>query len=271
MSNENRMQEKKITNKDLRRSLHRYITARQAPFNYETMQSGGFVYAIHPILEKLYSDPEIIAEKERQYFKFYNTHPWMGNLILAVAIAVESTKDKDATTTAVDLRTALMGPLAGLGDAIVFIMPMTILGAIAAYMALQGSVVGFLIAESVALLIWAAFYKLFFVAHKQGVTFVTSRSKQLNNLTQAASIVGISIVGALVASTVSVHTGIQLNYGEVSQSLDDLLGTILPNLLNVLVVVGIYFGLNIKKMTSGKMVLIVIILSIILSAIGILG
>lgn len=265
------MSNNELTKKDLKKCLHRYIATRQAPFNYETMQSGGFVYSIHPALEKIYEgDAEVIAEKHQSYFKFYNTHPWMGNLILAVAIAVEQTKDKDATKTAVDLRTALMGPLAGLGDSIIWIMPMTILGAIASYMALEGSILGWVIAEAVQLIIWFAFYKLFFVAYKQGVTFVTSKSTKLKNLTEAAAVIGLAVIGALVASTVNVKAGLQLNYGEVSQSLNDLLNTIIPNFMNIVAVLLIYLGLGIKKMTSGKMVILIIVLSIVFSVLGIL-
>lgn len=261
----------KLTKSDLRRCLHRYIFTRQAPFNYETMQSGGFVYSITPALEKIYdNDKELIAEKHKDYFRFYNTQPWMGNLILGVAIAVEETQDPEATKTAVDLRTALMGPLAGLGDAIVFIMPMTILGAIAAYTALEGSIVGWVIAQAIQMVIWFGFYKAFFVAHERGVTFVTSKSTSLRNLTDAAAIIGLTVVGALVASTVKVKTGIELNYGEISQSLNDLLNSILPNFLNVVTVLLVYLGLGIKKMTTGKMVTLIIVLGIALSAANIL-
>ena len=169
-----------LTKKDLRRCLNRYIFTRQSPFNYETMQSGGWVYSIHPAMEKIYDgDADLLAEKYKDHFKFYNTHPWMGNIILGACIAIESTKDPDATKQAVEMRTALMGPLAGIGDAIIWIMFMTILGAIAAYMALEGSIVGWVIAEAIQLVIWFAFYKLFFVAYEQGVTFVTTRSAQL--------------------------------------------------------------------------------------------
>lgn len=264
------MSSKELTKSDLRKCLHRYIFTRQAPFNYETMQSGGFVYSIHPALEKIYDDDDVIAEKHKSYYKFYNTQPWMGNLILALDIAIEQTEEENATTTAVDLRTALMGPLAGLGDSIIFILPMTILGAIAAYMALEGSIVGWVIAQTIQMIIWFAFYKLFFVAYKQGVSFVTSKSAQLNHLTEAAAIIGLSVIGALIASTVNVKAGIQLNYGEVEQSLNDLLNTILPNFMNVVAVILIYLGLDIKKMSSGKMVIIVIVVSIILSSLGIL-
>ena len=261
-----------LTKKDLRRCLNRYIFTRQSPFNYETMQSGGWVYSIHPAMEKIYDgDADLLAEKYKDHFKFYNTHPWMGNIILGACIAIESTKDPDATKQAVEMRTALMGPLAGSGDAIIWIMFMTILGAIAAYMALEGSIVGWVIAEVIQLVIWFAFYKLFFVAYEQGVTFVTTRSAQLQHITEAASVLGLSVVGALVASTVNVKFGITMSYGEVVQPVNDLLDSIIPHFGNVVTVALIYWGLGRKSMTSGKMIVIVLVAAIVLSAIGILA
>lgn len=261
-----------LTKKDLRRCLNRYIFTRQSPFNYETMQSGGWVYSIQPAMEKIYDgDADLLAEKYKDHFKFYNTHPWMGNIILGACIAIESTKDPDATKQAVEMRTALMGPLAGIGDAIIWIMFMTILGAIAAYMALEGSIVGWVIAEAIQLVIWFAFYKLFFVAYEQGVTFVTTRSAQLQHITEAASVLGLSVVGALVASTVNVKFGITMSYGEVVQPVNDLLDSIIPHFGNVVTVALIYWGLGRKSMTSGKMIIIVLVAAIVLSAIGILA
>ena len=261
-----------LTKKDLRRCLNRYIFTRQSPFNYETMQSGGWVYSIHPAMEKIYDgDADLLAEKYKDHFKFYNTHPWMGNIILGACIAIESTKDPDATKQAVEMRTALMGPLAGIGDAIIWIVFMTILGAIAAYMALEGSIVGWVIAEAIQLVIWFAFYKLFFVAYEQGVTFVTTRSAQLQHITEAASVLGLSVVGALVASTVNVKFGITMSYGEVVQPVNDLLDSIIPHFGNVVTVALIYWGLGRKSMTSGKMIVIVLVAAIVLSAIGILA
>ena len=261
-----------LTKKDLRRCLNRYIFTRQSPFNYETMQSGGWVYSIHPAMEKIYDgDADLLAEKYKDHFKFYNTHPWMGNIILGACIAIESTKDPDATKQAVEMRTALMGPLAGIGDAIIWIMFMTILGAIAAYMALEGSIVGWVIAEVIQLVIWFAFYKLFFVAYEQGVTFVTTRSAQLQHITEAASVLGLSVVGALVASTVNVKLGITMSYGEVVQPVNDLLDSIIPHFGNVVTVALIYWGLGRKNMTSGKMIVLVLVAAILLSAIGVLA
>ena len=260
-----------LTKKDLTKTLWRFIFTRQAPFNYETMQSGGWVWSIHPAMKKIYGDDKVLAEKYKDHFKFYNTHPWLGNLILGACLAIESTKDKDATRSAVELRTALMGPLAGLGDAIIWIMLMTIMGAIAAYQALDGSVMGWVIAEAVQLVIWVTFFRLFFVAYEKGLSFVTDKSAQLNNMTEAASIIGITVVGALVASTVNVNIAITPTIGEVQQSLNDLLNMIVPKFGNIVTVALMYWALGKKNMTSGKMVLIVIVAAIILGALGILG
>jgi len=267
-----KMSEKvKLDHSILRKVLYRYLWTRQAPFNYETMQAGGWVYSMHPAMKAIYPDDEILKSKYRDYFRFYNCHPWMGNLILGACLAIESTKEEDATETAVELRTALMGPLAGLGDAIIWILPMTVLGAIAAYQALDGSIVGWVIAEAIQLVIWFTFNRLLYVAYDQGINFVTERSAQLKNLTEAASVLGLAVIGALCASTVSVHFGIQMNVGEVSQSLDDLLNMILPHFGNIIAVAAIYWGLSRKGMTSGKMVVILIVLSIILAALKILA
>ena len=58
------MSERILTKKDLSKVLNRYVWARQSPFNYETMQSGGWVWAIHPAMAKIYdNDKEVLSAK----------------------------------------------------------------------------------------------------------------------------------------------------------------------------------------------------------------
>jgi PTS system mannose-specific IID component len=266
------MSEPVLTKKDLSKVLHRYIWARQSPFNYETMQSGGWVYAMHPAMAKLYdNDPEILTAKYRQYFRFYNTHPWMGNIIMGACLAVESTKKPDCTETAVDLRTALMGPLAGLGDSIIWVILPTVMGAIAAYQAQEGSILGWVLAEAVQLVIWIAFNRGFYIAYDRGIDFVTSRSESLNHLTSAATIVGLAVVGALTASIVNVKFGITWTVGELTQNLDDLMNAIVPHFANVVTMIIMYYLIAKKNISTGKLVLWTIVVTIILSAFNILA
>ena len=82
---------------------------------------------------------------------------------------------------------------------------------------------------------------------------------------------GLSVVGALVASTVNVKFGITMSYGEVVQPVNDLLDSIIPHFGNVVTVALIYWGLGRKNMTSGKMIVLVLVAAILLSAIGVLA
>ena len=47
---------KVLDNKVLRKVLLRYVMSRQTCFNYETMQSGPWVWSMLPAMQELYSD-----------------------------------------------------------------------------------------------------------------------------------------------------------------------------------------------------------------------
>lgn len=258
-----------LTRKDLSKAFLRYCLWRQTCFNYETMQSGGWVFAMNPSLKKIYKDDEIVAEKDKKYFQFFNCNPWFGLLLFGSCLAIESTQEDNATDTAVTLRTALMGPLAGLGDSLIFILPSTILGSIAAYNAIAGSAVGLVIAIVFSIILWSIFYRLAFVAYDKGIGFVTDHSKQLKNITAAVSALGLIVVGSLISTNVKLNISYTFTMGEVTQSIQDLLNYIMPNFTGVVAVALIYWGFSFKKMTSGKMVWIIILASLILAFFGI--
>lgn len=244
----------RLTKKDLTRTLLRYVMSAQICFNYETMQSAGFVWSMHPAMKKLYPDDKVLREKYKCYYKFFNTHPWFGRMILTACLAIETTKDPHATQTALDVRTGLMGPLAGLGDSIVWVLLPTVMGAIASYSALQGSLVGWAMAAIVNILLWLVFWRLSYTVYDKGISFITEKSQSLSHLTDACAILGIIVIGALTVSTVNVHLAISWQVGDLTQNLDDLLNGILPCFMNLVTMVAIYLGLDIKGMSPGKMV-----------------
>ena len=93
----------------------------------------------------------------------------------------------------------------------------------------------------------------------------------MNHLTSAATIVGLAVIGALCASTVSVNLGISWTVGELTQSLDDLVNQIIPHFANVLTMLGMYWLVAKKNVTTGKLVLGTIIVTVALSAFNILA
>ena len=270
MSNMDAKQPVVLTDKDLRQVLVRYVLSRQTCFNYETMQSGPWVWSMLPAMKKMYTDDEI-AKKNESYFKFLNCHPWFGQLILMANLAIESTKDENATETALDVRTSLMGPLAGLGDAIVWVLLPTVVGAIAGYQAQQGSLVGMVVAMAANIALWLLFWFLAFPVYRKGVSFITSKAASLRNLTEVCSILGIIVLGAMVATTVDVQFALTWTVGDLTQNLNDLLNTIIPCFGNVITVAALYWALGKKGIKSGNLIWIVIIVAIVLGAIGFLG
>lgn len=261
-----------LTKKDLNKAFLRWTCFSQICFNYETMQSCGVVYALGPALEKIYADdPEALKEKFAAHFQFFNTQPWMGNPILAAALAIEETKEANCSETANAIKTSLMGPFAGLGDSIFFVLPKTILGAIAAYMAVEGSAAGVIICLVVGLAMLIVRKFLWNVGYDQGVKFITQNQAVLNNLTDAASVLGLCVVGALVASMVKANIPLTFTVGEATKSVQETLNSIMPNFVPLLVTGVTYWALGKKKMTSTKMVWIIIVISILAYALGILA
>lgn len=238
-----------LTKKDINRVLTRYVVSRQTCFNYETMQSGPWVWSMHPAMKKIYQDDDVLAEKYKSYFKFFNCHPWFAQLIMMANLAIESTKEENCTETALDVRTSLMGPLAGLGDAIVWVLLPTVLGAIAGYQAQNGGIFGMVLAIAVNIALWVVFWKLAWPVYQKGVSFITDRSASLHNLTEVCSILGIIVLGAMVASTVNVNIAYSWTVGDLTQNLGDLLNTIIPCFGNVVTTAILYWALGHKKMT----------------------
>lgn len=267
------MSERMLSKKDLWKYGIRYAICSQACMNYETSQSLGGVYAIEPYMEKLYGDePEVLSEKLIQHSQYFNCQSYFAAAIWAAALAIEETKDETATATAVALKTSLMGPFAGVGDAIFNTIPKVVFASMAAYAAIEGNILtGLLLFLLVTPFIIFSRQAIINLAYFEGAKIVTEHQEQLNNIREAISVLGVIVVGALTASVVKVSTPIVFSVGESSQALQDVFNQIIPCLLPVLAVFGIYKGLDIKKMNTTRMVWLVIVIGLILSYFGIIG
>lgn len=117
--------------------------------------------------------------------------------------------------------------------------------------------------------LWLVFWRLSYTVYDKGISFITERSQSLSHLTDACAILGIIVIGALTVSTVDVHLAVSWTVGDLTQNLDELLNGILPCFMNLVTMLAIYLGLDIKGMSPGKMVWIVMIVAVVLGASGI--
>ena len=262
----------KFTKKELMKSSARHQFGLQLGHNYARMQGLGYFYSIYPALKKIYADnPEALDKACRAHHMYYNTTPQMSEIILGMDIAIEEAEGIDAIDTVIGLKTGLMGPFAAFGDVIFSTIQQTIFGAIAANMAIQGNFTGMLI-----WMLWYIFviflrFYLFNIGYKQGSNLVSSMNGKLESITRGAGIVGLMVVGALISSTIKITIPITFTSGEVTFALQDALDSILLYLPQIGLTALIYWLSGKPKMTTTKLIFIVMISAIILAALHIIA
>lgn len=262
----------KLTKKDFNQINRRNLFFNQLGWNYEKMQGSGYLFIMLPQLRKLYGDhtPEL-KKAMKTHNQFFNTNPSVNMIIQGIDLAIESKEGVESLETISGLKTGLMGPLAAIGDSIFASLLPAILGAIAANMAVQGNAFGLLIWLIANFIIMYIRWIQLPLAYHEGTTLVTKMQGQLNALTDAATLLGVYVVGALVATLINIQVPFVAHIGKVTVTLQNEIDMILPKIVPGLLVGLIYWLLGRKNMTSTKAIFIVIIVAVICSALGILG
>ncbi len=266
------MNNQKLTKQELNAISWRYILGSQLNWNYERMMSSGYLYGILPVLKKFYGNDESqLQDMMRTHNQFFNTNAIFGNLIMGIDVAIEEEDGYRAKDTIIALKTALMGSLAGVGDSLFHVIWGTIFGSIAGTLAQSGSIVGCVIwvIANIALLFGRA--ALLPLGYKQGVKLVTTLKNKLSAFTNAATVLGVTVIGALIPSVVKATVPFVYKKDGVELVIQDTLDAILPSLVPVLLVLLTYWMLGQKKLNSTRVIWIILILSIALSAVGILA
>ena len=114
----------KLTKKELRKFSLRYAITAQASQSYEAMQGIACVYSMGPFFEKWFADdPDLMQKKFQNNLKFFNCQTYFGAAITAAALAIEQDRDPSSLQLAASLKTSLMGPFSGIGDALCTTIP----------------------------------------------------------------------------------------------------------------------------------------------------
>ncbi|WP_440506866.1 PTS system mannose/fructose/sorbose family transporter subunit IID [Serratia nevei] len=141
------------------------------------------------------------------------------------------------------VKVALMGPLGGIGDALFWLTLLPICAGIGASLALEGSLFG----PIVFLLLFNLFHfgLRFGLAHygyQAGTSALALLKTHTRRISHAASIVGMTVIGALVASYVHLSTPLVMHAGKASVALQtDVLDKLMPNLLPLCFTLLIFF------------------------------
>lgn len=261
----------KLTKADLKNVRWRWYFLGEASWNYEKMQGLGYCFSMMPVLRKLYPNQDDLREALRTHMQYFNTHQEFCELILGADCAMEEQDGAQVLPAVASLKAGLMGPLAGIGDTLYGVIANTIFFSIGSYLALEGNPIGV-----IAYFVWAlvrTFIRGQFITlgYQQGTKIITTMSEKLGQLTAAASVLGITVAGALIASVVSANVSTVLTMGEVTMEVQAVLDQIMPKLIPVVLVALLYWMLGKKGMTSFKAILLVLALGIVLGGTGILS
>jgi mannose PTS system EIID component len=261
-----------LTDKDFKQINRRSLFGFQLGWNYERMQNSGYLYTILPQLRKIYGDdsPEL-KEMLKTHMQFFNTSNFFNTIVTGIDLAVEENEGIAGKDTVTSLKVGLMGPFAAIGDSIFASLVPTIFGALAASMAAQGNPIGIIIWVVASLLICVFRWKQLHFAYDKGVSLVTDMRDSLNALTDSATVLGVFMVGALVATMVNIKFAWVPQIGKVTMNVQNNLDMIIPKLLPAAVVGFVYWLLGKKGMTSTKAILIVLVLCVILGGLGVIA
>lgn len=266
----------KITNKDLAKSWFRWWYANEIPHSFDRMIAPSLLWALMPIIRKLYKEDRHVKEAYERHSQFFNTQAvWGGGTILGITISLEEARAQGLADGSIDpdseesgiinaTKVGLMGPLAGIGDAIDSGTVQYILLAIFLPWAQAGSGLG-------ALIPWLAFvaltytYGFYFVklGHRLGRAAVSEivGGKNIKRIINGLSVLGIFMMGILAASYVKVESSLKWSISGKEFVLQKIFDQILPGLLPLITVMGVYWyftqkGLKITHALVGMSVIL---------------
>ena len=259
-----------LTKKDLFRCARRWLLG-SSTFNYGTQMAPTAVFSQMMALRKMYPDDEDYKKSLKNQFQYFNINPPMGSILLGMTLGIEDHGGLETLDTVQDLKVSLMGSISGIGDTIMWALIPTIFGSIAAYMGLEGNPFGLALYVCANLVIFVAKFFLWDAGYRAGSALIQGMSDTLNALTEAASILGLTVVGALIATTVSINLGLNFSYGDVALSIQtDILDAIFPCILPIAATYIVYKLIK-KKVNLTWIILGIILISMIGAATGILA
>lgn len=236
ISNENN--ELKITKKDLSKVFWRSFQM-EFSWNYERQMNLAYCYAMIPILKKLYKTKNEMANALRRHLEFFNTTPHIVTLILGINAAMEEENANDPNfdvSTIDNIKTSLMGPLAGIGDSFFWGTLRLIATGVGTSLAMQGNILGpilFILIFNIPHLLFRYFATSW--GYKLGTGFLKKiqENGMMGSLTLGASVIGLMVVGGMTASMIDINIPLKIGTGENAVTVQSIFDDIVPQILSL--------------------------------------
>lgn len=270
--------EVKVDKKDIKKSWWIWYLGAEVSNSYERLQSLIFCASMTPVLKKLYKDKAELSEALKRHLNFYNTEGIAGSIVNGITIAMEEQKanneegSSDAAITGI--KTGLMGPIAGIGDSIIWAAIMPIIIALFLPFAINGNALGAIIPiilyTGVTILIGYYLCIKGYVIGKNSILQLLQDGK-VKDLIDGASVLGLFMMGSLSASYIKIETPFKIAIANSQPiMIQEILNSIAPGLLELAAVFGIYWYLKTKGPRYNIIMIGIIVFSIVCSVLGLL-
>lgn len=251
----------------------------QNGFNYSNYQGLGYANVMYPALKKYYGDDQqALCKALEENCEFYNTNPHFLPFITSMdLVMLDNGRPQEERR---NIKMALMGPLAGIGDSLSQFCLAPLFSTIAASLASEGLVMGpilFFLAMNVILTGIKLGTGLY--GYRLGTSFIDKLSEQMAVVSRIANIVGVTVIAGLAVTSVKMSVPVQFAAGEVDAAntaqkfvtIQGMLDKIAPALLPAAFTMLMYYLIKSKKWTTYKLVVLTVIIGIVGSWLGILA
>ena len=267
---------KKISKNTLRKSWFRWLCSNLSSMSFQWLESFAFADSMGPVIKELYGgDKEEEKAALKRHCAFYNTEPQIGSIVNGIACGLEEERANGADIddeVINSIKLGLMGPLAGIGDAMVPGMFVPLLLSIAIGLSQGGNVLGPIFYIVVFMTsVTAASYYLFMKGYQMGtksVNLIVGEASQ--RIREAFNLLGAIVVGGVGASYVSINSimNIQTGNSESTVVVNDVLNGIFPKLLPLAAILVCWWLMSKKKMSALKVMGVLVIVSCVGVAVG---
>lgn len=244
-------------------------------FGYERLQAPDFTLSMLPIFKKFYKNkPEKMVAALKRHSVFYNTNNIVGAVVNGIVASMEVEKANGAKISddfIQNIKVGLMGPLAGIGDAITQATIPPIVLSVAIGLSTNGSVLGAIFAVAVLYGINMLISRITFMSgYKSGREAVNKLlGKQMARIQDAMSVLGLTVVGAITASYVNFTITAEYVSEYSTINFQEVLDGIFPKFIPMCLVLLGFYLLKFKKFSAIKLIGVYLVIAIVLGVFGI--
>ncbi len=280
--------EKKLSKKTLRKSFLNWFFWNGCSQQAESMLGMGFGQSMAPVIDELYETKEEKSEALKRHITLYNSEAQVGSIVNGIICGLEEANANKTCTPELisSVKVALIGPSSAIGDSlwVATIIPILITIALSisqatANLSWLGSLLYMIIYPAGTFILSWYLFKLGYKSGIEGMqTFMSDGT--LTKLTDAMTVLGLIVVGALTASFVSMTIPIQIVRdiydattnaiipNQVIFNADNIINSIFPRLLPLSLTLFVYYLYSKKKWSPLKLMGLIFVIAGLLTAVG---